>query len=123
MIRRAIVPFPMLAVAGLGLALVPGRRRPGRRKRPVLRDVLYVGDNWDGTADVVQPHRFRRLAHIDIVPDIAERMREIESNPERLGYFLAIGRRSGEGPARSSTTCSRRGRQGPVRVASRASRT
>ena len=97
MIRRAIVPVAVLAVAGLGLALVPAGADAAKRKRPVLRDVLYVGNNWDGTADVVQPRRFRRLARINIIPDIAERMREIESNPERLGYFLAIRQEVGEG--------------------------
>ena len=67
------------------------------RKPPVTRDVLFVGNNWDGTADVVQPRRFRRLARINIIPDIDERMREIQSDPERLGYFLAIRQAVGEG--------------------------
>ena len=97
MIRRAIVPVAVLAVAGLGLALVPAAADAAKRKRPVLRDVLYVGNNWDGTADVVQPRRFRRLARINIIPDIAERMAEIQSNPERLAYFLAIRQEVGEG--------------------------
>ena len=98
MIRRAIVPVAVLAVAGLGLALVPAAADAAKRKRaPVLRDVLYVGNNWAGTADVVQPRRFRRLARINIIPDIQERMREIESDPERLGYFLAIRQAVGEG--------------------------
>src|SRR5215210_6909529 len=95
MIRRAIVPMAVLAVAGLGLAFVPAGADAA--KRPVLRDVLYVGNNWAGTADVVQPRRFRRLARINIIPDIDERMREIESNPERLAYFLAIRQAVGEG--------------------------
>ena len=68
-----------------------------KRKRPALRDVLYVGNNWDGTADVVQPRRFRRLALINIIPDIEERMAEIQSDPERLAYFLAVREAVGEG--------------------------
>jgi YVTN family beta-propeller protein len=65
--------------------------------RPAERDVLYVGNNWDGTADVVDPQTFERLARINIIPDIDERMAEIQSNPERLGYFLAIRELVGEG--------------------------
>ena len=57
-----------------------------------------MGNNWDGTADVIQPRKFKSIARINIIPDIEERMKEIESNPERaLGYFLAIRQEVGEG--------------------------
>jgi DNA-binding beta-propeller fold protein YncE len=92
MIRRAIVPLAVLACA----ALVPAAADAAKRK-PATRDVLYVGNNWAGTADVVQPRRFRRIARINIIPDIEERMREIQSDPERLAYFLAIRQAVGEG--------------------------
>jgi YVTN family beta-propeller protein len=68
-----------------------------RKKPPKTRDVLYVGNNWDGTADVIQPRRFKRLARINIIPDIEERMREIQSDPDRYGYFLGIRQAVGEG--------------------------
>jgi DNA-binding beta-propeller fold protein YncE len=61
------------------------------------REVLYVGNNWDGTADVVDPHTFQRLARVNIVPDLRERMAEIKSDPEAYGYFLAIRELVGEG--------------------------
>jgi YVTN family beta-propeller protein len=64
---------------------------------PETLDVLYVGNNWDGTADVVDPQTFQVLARINIIPDIEERMAEIQSDPERLGYFLAIRQLVGEG--------------------------
>jgi YVTN family beta-propeller protein len=64
---------------------------------PETRSVLYVGNNWDGTADVVDPQAFQVLARINIIPDIEERMAEIQSDPERLGYFLAIRQLVGEG--------------------------
>jgi DNA-binding beta-propeller fold protein YncE len=92
MLRRAVGLLLALAVVALPAADAAARKRP-----PVTRDVLYVGNNWDGTADVVQPRRFGRIARINIIPDIEERMREIESNPERLGYFLAIREEVGEG--------------------------
>ena len=68
-----------------------------RKKKPKTRSVLYVGNNWDGTADVIQPRKFKRLARINIIPDIDERMREIQSDPERYGFFLGIRQAVGEG--------------------------
>jgi hypothetical protein len=70
------------------------------------RDVLYVGHNWDGTADVVDPNTFQVLARINIIPDIDERMAEIQSDPERSAYLLVIRELVGEGPTSTSTTCS-----------------
>src|SRR5215210_2922200 len=61
------------------------------------RDVLYVGNDWDGTADVVDPNSFQRLARINIVPDKAERLAEIQADPDRQAYFLAIRNQVGEG--------------------------
>jgi YVTN family beta-propeller protein len=47
---------------------------------------------------VIRPgHGYERIARLDIVPDIEERMLEIYSDPVRLGYFLAIRELVGEG--------------------------
>jgi DNA-binding beta-propeller fold protein YncE len=92
MLRRAIVPLVLLACA----AAVPAEAEAAKR-RPATRDVLYVGNNWAGTADVVQPRKFRRIARINIIPDIEERMAEIRADPERLAYFLAVREAVGEG--------------------------
>ena len=63
-----------------------------------LRDVVFVGNNWDGTADVIDPHQnYRRVTRINIVPDLQERLLEIYTNPVRLAYFLAIRQAVGEG--------------------------
>jgi len=59
--------------------------------------VVFVGNNWDGTADLVALGSFKRLGRIDVVPDYAERMQEIATNPYRLAYFLAIRTAIGEG--------------------------
>jgi len=61
------------------------------------RDVLYVGNNWDGTAHVVDPRTFRKLARIDIIPDREQRMAEITTDPVALGFFLGIREQVGEG--------------------------
>jgi hypothetical protein len=64
---------------------------------PPLRQILAVSNNWDGTVDLVDAHTFRRLKRLDIVPDRAERMAEIETDPQRLAFFLAIRQQIGEG--------------------------
>jgi DNA-binding beta-propeller fold protein YncE len=61
------------------------------------RPVLWVGNNWDGTADAVDPFNFKKLAHLNIVPDKQERLAEIMLDPARQGYFLAIRELVGEG--------------------------
>lgn len=58
---------------------------------------MYVGNNWDGTADVVDPQSFASIGKLNIIPDYQQRMNEIESNPDRLAYFLAIRQQIGEG--------------------------
>jgi hypothetical protein len=87
-------------VALLVLCLVPAgadARKPKKRHAPVLQSVLVVGNNWDGTADVIHPTKFKRLTRLNIIPDRDERMAEIQSNPDRMGYFLAIRQLVGEG--------------------------
>jgi DNA-binding beta-propeller fold protein YncE len=59
--------------------------------------VLFVGNNWDGTADVIGPRTFKRVARLNIIPDRAERMAEIQSSPDDFGYFLGIREAVGEG--------------------------
>jgi hypothetical protein len=59
--------------------------------------VMFVGNNWDGTADIIDARTFERLARIDTIPDKDERLREIYANPVRLAFFLAIRMFVGEG--------------------------
>ena len=93
----------------------PGAKKHKRAKQ--TRQVIFVGNNWDGTADVIRflpgarpgkPRadarstkrlgpRLRHIARLNIIPDIEERMAEIQTDPERLGYFLAIRQLIGEG--------------------------
>lgn len=81
------------------LLLAPAADAKKRKKRPPspTRSVLTVGNNWDGTADLIDPVTFTRLARLNIVPDKDERMAEIALNPVDLGYFLAIRQLIGEG--------------------------
>ncbi len=62
-----------------------------------MREVIFVGNNWEGTADIIDPKSLKNLGRINIIPDIEERMLEIYLDPVRLGYFLAIRELVGEG--------------------------
>jgi hypothetical protein len=88
--RRACVA--LVAAGALGAASVPAAAAADE-----TRPVLWVGNNWDGTADAVDPYTFQKLAHLNIVPDLQERLAEIRLDPERFGYFLAIRQAVGEG--------------------------
>ena len=61
------------------------------------RDVLVVGNNWDGTADIVDPHAHEVLTRMNIVPDLAQRMAEISADPAATAFLLGIGLLIGEG--------------------------
>jgi YVTN family beta-propeller protein len=83
-----------LLAAGPGAAGAPAEGPP---ERPDTRQVMFVGNNWDGTADIVDARSFRRLARINTIPDKEERLAEIQRNPARLAFFLAIRQFVGEG--------------------------
>jgi len=94
---RKTAAFALAAFALAALAAPAAMAHRPRQERP-LRHVYFVGNNWDGTADVIYPRaHFKRIARINIIPDINERMLEIYANPVRLGYFLAIRQLIGEG--------------------------
>ena len=75
-------------------------RAPGAASSDGVRNAVFVGNNWDGTADVHRrPDSLRAgSAAINIIPDKDERMAEIAANPVRLAYFLAIRRGDRRGP-------------------------
>ena len=99
--RRSIVVVAIAALAAVVVfaAAFSAKGAPQDRLLPVL----FVGNNWDGTADVIQQGgtqnqpTFRRVARLNIIPDIDERMAEIATDPVRLAYFLAIRQFIGEG--------------------------
>jgi YVTN family beta-propeller protein len=89
----------------LGASLILGLALPGaasawvgpKPQKGVTRPVILVGNNWDGTTDIVDSRTFQRLDRINVVPDLAERMGEIMASPDRLGFFLLIRQEVGEG--------------------------
>src|SRR5919109_2858296 len=86
-----------LIVAAAIAAAAPAPTTAAAKRKPTTRPVLTVGNNWAGTADLVDPKRFKRLKRLNIVPDLQQRMAEIRANPDRLAYFNAIRQLVGEG--------------------------
>lgn len=62
-----------------------------------LRDVVVVGNNWAGTADIFDPKTFKVIKRLNIVPDYEERIKEIESSFVAKIYFALIRKMIGEG--------------------------
>ena len=61
------------------------------------RDVMVISNNWAGTADLVDPHTFKRLKRINVVPDRARRIAQIEKNVAAKTIFDFIRENIGEG--------------------------
>ncbi len=88
--RSAVVADPMVA-----LAPAPGARAAAPAG---LRDVMWVGNNWDGTASIVDAKSFKVLKRgVNLIPDRAQEIRDIQLNPVKLALFLAIRVGPGEG--------------------------
>ncbi|MGP4045886.1 YncE family protein [Streptomyces sp. 2A115] len=63
-----------------------------------LREVMFVGNNWDGTADVIKAGGdLAKIGRINVVPDKEQRLAEINADPIKWIYFLAIRNGVGEG--------------------------
>ncbi|KOU61826.1 serine/threonine protein kinase [Streptomyces sp. MMG1533] len=63
-----------------------------------LREVMFVGNNWDGTADVIKSSGdFAKVARINVIPDKDQRMAEINADPIRWIAYMTIRNSVGEG--------------------------
>jgi hypothetical protein len=87
-----LLSLSVLAV--LVAAVLPGAAAAAPKGH---RDVLVVSNNWAGTADLIDPHTFKRLGRINVVPDRAERIAEIEADPAAKLVYDAIRELVGEG--------------------------
>ena len=83
----------LLVIVGV-VALAPPAVAAERRG---TRDVLVVSNNWAGSADLVDPHTFKRLKRVNVIPDRAKRVAEIEADPAAKLYFDGIRELIGEG--------------------------
>jgi YVTN family beta-propeller protein len=94
--RTATVALAVtLATSVVTAGASPAQGRPGGSAAP--RDVMFVGNNWEGTATVVDARTHRPVRTIDTVPDRAARMAELALDPVRLAFYAAIRAGVGEG--------------------------
>lgn len=79
--------------AGLAISQQPAVSAPSG-----LRDVMLVGNNWAGTATIVDA-RTRKILKtgIDLAPDRAEEIAAIKKKPAQLAFYLLIQQGPGEG--------------------------
>jgi DNA-binding beta-propeller fold protein YncE len=62
-----------------------------------FRDVIVVGNNWDGTIDIYDPHTYQRIKKLNAVPDKTERLEELTSSIKRRVVSTFIKEVIGEG--------------------------
>jgi len=63
-----------------------------------LQQVMFVGNNWDGTVDVIHSSgTFSKIGLINVVPDRQDRLNAIYLNPIAYAYYLGIQQGPGEG--------------------------
>ncbi|MBA4609351.1 serine/threonine protein kinase [Aeromicrobium sp. Marseille-Q0843] len=89
-----------LAAAVTAAALIPSAAATGAASASPdsLRDVMFVGNNWAGTASIVDAHDPKILrSGINLIPDKAQELRDINRNPLRLITFTAVRVGPGQG--------------------------
>ncbi|TNC79727.1 MAG: serine/threonine protein kinase [Oleiphilus sp.] len=74
-------------------ALLDGASKGGQP----LRDVVVIGNNWDGTIDIYDPHTHQRIKKLNAVPDKEERLVELGSSIKRKIMSTFIKEVIGEG--------------------------
>jgi len=95
---RRVVPTALLtlvtsALIGTGATIQTAEGAPTG-----LRDVMFVGNNWAGTASVVDAHTFKVLKRgVNLIPDRDQELADIQADPVKLAYYLAIQQGPGEG--------------------------
>src|SRR3954454_21186737 len=96
--RTAALLLPVLLALTWGLVISPAPGPAAAARKQSLRDVMFVGNNWAGTATVVDAHSLRVLkTGVDLVPDKGQELTDIMTSPDRLAFYLAIQQGPGEG--------------------------
>ncbi|UUN27858.1 YncE family protein [Streptomyces sp. FIT100] len=100
--KTALSPAVAAIAAALALTVTSAAPAPaaasGSADPTALREVLFVGNNWEGTADVLESSgALTKVGRINVIPDKDERLLEIQLNPVKLAYFLGIRTTVGEG--------------------------
>ena len=98
--RTTALLVPAL-LAGLSLVVTPtatASAPPGADPTPGLRDVMFVGNNWAGTATIVDARSLQVLkTGVNLIPDKRQELTDIALSPVRLAYYLLVQQGPGEG--------------------------
>ena len=63
-----------------------------------LRDVMWVGNNWAGTATIVDARSLEVIQRgVNLVPDKEQEIADIRTDPQKLAFYLLIQQGVGEG--------------------------
>jgi len=88
----ALLALPTALFVGAGVAPTADAAPSG------LRDVMWVGNNWAGTASIVDARQLKVLKRgVDLIPDKAQELADIHADPQKLAFYLAIQQGPGEG--------------------------
>lgn len=98
---RRLVPLLFISFFAMALPAQAGWFGIGQDARDSnpgkTRPVIFVGNNWEGTIDVIDAESYNKVGRINGIPDKRQRMTEIVLNPVRLVFFQAVRLFIGEG--------------------------
>jgi YVTN family beta-propeller protein len=77
--------------------ITPDKSAKNISNNVLLRDIVAVGNNWDGTITIFDPHTFKVLKTLSAIPDREERLDEIYSGFVRSIKSGFIRKYIGEG--------------------------
>ena len=92
--RALLRSIGSLTITALALLLAALAMAPGAAAK--TRPVLLVGNNWDGTADVLDVPTYKRVRRINVVPDLEARQFE-NLTPARAPFAVFVRTQVGEG--------------------------
>lgn len=79
---------PTRAAPSQALTADPVSLRTGKKGKK--RDVMFIGNNHEGTATIVDARSYKTLGTINLVPDLQEEIQAIFADPVHLAFYLAI---------------------------------
>lgn len=96
--RTALLASAALLAALVATDLDPNPERAEAAGTAPLRDVMFVGNNWAGTATIVDARTRKVLkTGVDFIPDKKEELQEAKLDPLRFAFYLLIQQGPGEG--------------------------
>ena len=87
-----IVSLAAFIIVGCNTGVSDGAECVGQKRDQTdtqVKEVFVVGNNWDGTADIFDAETFEHLKKVDVVPDFAERSREIRDSRDPKSKLYA----------------------------------